>query len=143
MARFVTTALLALLVLAGCASGPPPQADGAIPSGQVRITVTRSDSTLFLGLSSTITRNGETVGALWRNETLSTFAPAGRVTLTADGWSYPGRSRFSFTAEPGRSYSFAVMPRIEAFTGSMFLPLMLLDVASEDGGAFSLRPIAE
>lgn len=139
-----------ILALAGCATTPEPTRPVAretiTEAGQARIVVRRNNDSLFLGVPARLAVNGEQVASLWRSETTTVSVPPGKVLLTTDAWSSPGRFTLRMETKPGMEYTLEIGPR-----GGHYGVLLLLGVAGsavhsaieENSGAFSIMPISE
>lgn len=145
MIRFCLRLPLVLLLTA-CAAGervlPAPAPGSGIPEGFARVTVTRTNDALFLGLAADVAVNDQRAGGIWRGASTMADVPAGQTTVAVTAFGSPGRSVVRFPTVQGGRYTLEVAPR-----GSSFMPVMalgylgaLLDgVASgEQGGSFSL-----
>ncbi|MBW6397488.1 hypothetical protein KPL78_06500 [Roseomonas sp. HJA6] len=143
--------LFVAILAAACASGgertlPVPPTDAAIPAGMARITVARTSSMLYLGVSAQVLINDQRAGSLWRGERTSAEVPAGTTTVVISGPGVPGRWVTRLPTVSGGRYEIEVSPR-----GALFAPAMMLgyvgtalDAAAnvEQGGAFSVAIVS-
>ena len=113
MRLFLASVLLG--ILSGCATTHPGvvQSPSAIsvPQGKAKLVITRNTEALFLGVQARVDVNGERVAELWRGESYAAALPPGKVVLSTDAWSTPGRFLAHFNMEADREYTFEISPR--------------------------------
>ena len=139
--------LFAILVslVTGCASaGPAVYNVPPTPPAQdkARIIVNRSTDFLYLALSARVFVDGKQIGELSRGDAISTDVDPGRVTVTTDTASAPGRYSVSLNTERNAEYQFEISPRGESYgAGAAFgiLGLAADASANENSGLFKIR----
>ena len=142
--KHVVLAVTAALLVSACA-GAPGDAEivtGAIPAGQARVKVTRTNALMYSGAPATITVNGKKMTDVWTGATSSFHVPAGQNVIAASAWSYPGEYKVNLNAVAGQTYELVVEPRGDSvIPGSVLGPIggMIDAAANENAGAFQLR----
>lgn len=129
--------ILGLLLLTACAGGPPPMLTAEPPpAGKSRLTITRTTDLLYLGAAARIDVNGSRIGEIGRGGATQTVVDPGRVTVSTDAWSAPGRFTIALNAQPNTDYLLEVSPRSDSMTAGMMMGLG--GQAMEAGGPFQI-----
>lgn len=145
------TALVALALLAGCAAGgertlPAPVAGSPVSEGMARLSVTRTNDILFLGLSADVTVNDQSAGSIFRGQSTAVEVPAGLATVAVTAFGSPGRFVLRFPTVSGGRYDLQVVPRGASFAPAMMLGYVgsMMDAAAnpERGGSFTLAIVS-
>jgi len=107
--------LFLLGILSGCATTHSGVVQSpstiSVPSGKAKLVVTRNTDALFLGVQARVDVNGERVVELWRGESYAAALQPGKVVISTDAWSTPGRFLAHFNIEADREYVFEISPR--------------------------------
>ena len=142
-------ALIAILVFldTGCASGGPAVIDiptTPLQEGKTRIIVSRSTDLLYLGAASRLWVNGQQIRSLSRGDKTSVDVDPGRVTITTDAATSPGRFTIFLNVEPNKEYQFEVSPRTESYAPMVlfgFLGAAADASVNQNSGSFQIRAI--
>jgi len=117
--------LLGAVILSGCATNnasydlvetaqetaPSPAQIQPIPSGKVRIKISRSDESMYMAVKARIKINGVEVANLNRGDTYEGIFNAGEMNLLVDCWSAPGSYLLKLNAKNDTEYDMEVSPR--------------------------------
>lgn len=144
----LSAVLGSLVAIAGCASNDGLETAAfektAIAPGKARVTITRTDDFLFVGMGAAITLNGREVANLSAGGRTTFDMPSGSNEIAVSAWGHPGRYAVKVQAVAGQKYALEVAPR-----GATVAPTLLFGMvgsaieASSSGegkaGAFELR----
>jgi len=122
--------------LRAATAGKTPIAKPAMT--KTTITVTRSTDSLYYAATPAVDVNGNKVADLRPGESYTGGIAPGATVVTASSWSSPGKSSYSFTAQPGKTYRLVVKPH-----SGNFLAVMaggLVGQAIEGHGQFEIAP---
>jgi len=101
--------------ISGCATTHPSVVQSPssipVPSGKSKLVITRNTDALFLGVQARIDVNGERAVELWRGESYAKVLSPGKVIISTDAWSTPGRFMAHFNVEPNKEYILEISPR--------------------------------
>ncbi len=139
--RLLVRFVLLLLLSGAVPFGAFADEGAAIPPGKVRLTITRSSAFLYLALSARVDVNGQRIANLGRGDTFSDVFDAGKLVITTDHWSSPGKFTVAINAEPGAEYKLELSPREASFLpGALFgIVGLAVDAAVENNsGLFKL-----
>lgn len=131
----------ALLLLCAVAFGASASDESAVPPGKARLAIARTSAFLYLTLSARVDVNGQRIADLGRGETYSGVFDAGRLSITTDHWSSPGKFTVALNAESGAEYKLELSPREDSFLpGALFgIVGLAVDAAVENNsGLFKL-----
>lgn len=132
--------MLLLVLLTGCATGGSvPSATRPIAPGEATISITRSKEFVASLATATVELNGAKFASLGNGESFTGGIPPGPVVLSATTWDAIGATRYSFTAQRGKTYRFVVEPRGENIAAGVIGGVVGL--AIEGGGPFSIKPV--
>lgn len=113
--RSFALAIVMLSTLLGCATTHPGvvQSPSSIlaSKGQAKLVITRNTDALFLGVQARVDVNGERVAELWRGDSYAVAMQPGKILLSTDAWSTPGRFLAHFDMEADKEYVFEISPR--------------------------------
>jgi len=115
--------------------------EAAVSPGKARLTITRSSAFLYVALSARLDVNGVRIADLGRGDTYSGIFDAGKLSITTDHWSSPGKFTVVLNAESGAKYKLELSPREDSFLpGALFGVVGLsVDAALENNsGLFKL-----
>jgi len=72
-----------------------------IPSGKVRLKISRSDSLLYFGAKAEVKINGVVATSLWRSDSFEGIYSPGPITVSVDEFLVPGSYALKIDAEEG------------------------------------------
>lgn len=134
-----------VFAISGCATTHPGvvQSPSSIqaPPGKAKVVITRNTDALFLGVQARIDVSGDRVAELWRGESYTGVLQPGKVILSTDAWSTPGRFMAHFNAEPDKEYVFEISPRGGHYATLVFFGIVGSAVDSaidENTGPFAI-----
>jgi hypothetical protein len=93
-----------------------------------------------MAASAAVELNGTKIASLSSGETYTGPVAPGPAVVTVSAWQSPGKSSYSFTVHPGKSYRLEVTPRDESFAATMVGGVV--GAAIEGGGMFRVAPAA-
>ncbi len=145
-----TPALVLLVaVLSGCATGPKyGEVAPAIPTlkpEKARLTFLRAQRLLYMGLDASVEINGLRVASLSNGAFTYSDQTPGRINISVDNWSFPGRYVISVDIKPATEHYFEIFPRSESFGPVLFgyIGTTIDAQVNQNSGAFKVVPISK
>lgn len=130
--------ILSFILLCGCAAnGPAFDTSYISPSKDSKIVVYRGESYYLSARKPDVLINGMAC-ELPQRAFISKEIPSGKVELSISMWDLPGTTRYSFSAEKGKTYFIKTEPNKQnLLAGSAFgLAGMVIEDHSGQGGQF-------
>jgi hypothetical protein len=118
-----------------------PEAAPKRAAGHATIALTRTKEFFHGAATANVEVNGKPFADLKNGQKHAGAVAPGRTTIIVKTWSHPGNFSVSFTAQPGRTYRFAVSPRSEHVAAEALFGIAgtLADAAAnKNSGAFKL-----
>lgn len=144
------TLVLLVGVISGCAATGPKYGEVAptIPTlkpDKARLTLLREQHVLYMALGARVEINGLQVASLSNGAFTYTDQMPGRINISVDNWSFPGKYVISIDVKPGTENYFEVFPRSESFGPVLFgyIGTAIDAQVNQNSGAFKVVPISK
>jgi len=150
--QLVLTTALVTFGASACSSGnvrarPEPAVGSAIPIGQARLTFTRAQAVVAIGISADVSVNNLSAGDIFAGQSTTIDVSAGPTVVAVRGAFNAGRYALRFPTVAGTHYTFEVAPNVSAVaTAAFFGPVVSAlhtEANPEQSGPFLVRLLSE